>query len=81
MYDADFQLLPFPMPESTPIPGCPIHSTFMTPSESIQGAVCFRCPNLDCPLLYVYNGASEGYYKLYGEEFRRVFPVARRTIQ
>src|SRR5882724_7801757 len=60
------------MPESTlPIPVCPIHATFMvprTPEEMIsnlQGlATCFRCANLDCEFFYVYDGASEGYYRL-----------------
>ena len=59
------------MPDSMPIPGCPIHSTFMvpcTPEEmvsNLQGlGTCFRCANLDCEILYVYDGASEGYYKL-----------------
>jgi len=59
------------MPDSMPIPGCPIHSTFMVPCTSeemvsnLQGlGTCFRCANLDCEILYVYDGASEGYYKL-----------------
>lgn len=55
------------MPESTPVPVCPIHATFMVPytpaCESVKGATCFRCSNLDCPLVYLY-GESEGYYKL-----------------
>ena len=69
-----FNLIQFllPMPEPTPVPVCPIHSTFMvpcTPEEivtTLPGLTgCSRCANLDCELFYVHGGgATEGYYKL-----------------
>jgi hypothetical protein len=65
------------MPESTPpVPVCPIHSTFMVPCEceNVQAASYFRCPNLECPLIYAYGGVPEGYYKIEAGELKRVFP-------
>jgi hypothetical protein len=32
---------------------------------------CSRCSNLDCKLVYVHGGASEGYYNLEGTELKR----------
>ena len=53
----------------TAIPACPKHETYMVPNtdslaaNSPQGTVSFRCPNLDCTIVYV-TGAFEGFYTL-----------------
>ena len=55
----------------TDLPICPEHDSFMVeynfePWEAIlpQGTVeVFRCPNLECSIVYV-TGAAEGFYVL-----------------
>ena len=53
----------------TAIPACPKHETYMVPNtdsltaNSPQGTASFRCPNLDCTIVYV-TGAFEGFYTL-----------------
>ena len=50
------------------IPVCPVHATFMVPHSEFVLLKCaddvtsfFKCPNLNCPLIYIF-GRREGYY-------------------
>jgi CheY-like chemotaxis protein len=54
-----------------PVPVCPKHATFMVPHSfepdvDMNGGLSdgFRCPNLDCLIVYVLGGSSEGLYAL-----------------
>jgi hypothetical protein len=52
------------------LPICPKHDALMVPhipypkdASYPQGYIRFRCPNLDCSIVYV-EGASAGLYRL-----------------
>jgi hypothetical protein len=73
--------LPLPITKSAPPTSvCPFHAAFMVAytiePEPLKQMVarCFRCPNLDCPLIDGY-GRSDGHFKIEAGELKRLFPA------